>query len=562
MSKIKIGLIVDDFFVSKQIYELVLFSKSSKCYEISHLIIQKTENRYSKNFIGKIFKYIYKRGIKKFLENVCFLILFHLEKFFTKKIYPQFQTIFDTYNLNDFSLKHLYVEPNFSKSTLVYRYKDKDLKIIKSLGLNLLVRGGSGILRGEILEICKNGVISSHLADNNINRGGPVGFWEVFKKEKRTGFIIQRLNEELDGGEVLFKGYIPTSFYYTLNLAMIYTKSNPFLHKTIEKIITTPSEIKTYPKKKYVHALYSSPSLYTQIKYLISTLTILFQKIIRKLTKKSYRWGVAYQFVDNWKNISLLSNSKKIPNPSNCFLADPFIWRKDDVYYCFVEKYNYLKKKGCISVFKITKNNCIEIGTALEENFHLSYPFLFSYENELYMCPETHEAKDIRLYKCTEFPLKWELSKILMSGISAADTNIFEKYGKWWLMTNICSSNLSEHSSELHIYSSEQLLSSDWRPNKNNPVLFDPFKARNGGLIIEDENIYRIGQKQGFDFYGESMKLSKITKLKEDEYEEKTLFEIEPRFFKKIEGTHTFNFKDGLSVIDFVKVDRHEVFSK
>ena len=93
--------------------------------------------------------------------------------------------------------------------------------------LNLIVRGGSGILKGDILTVCPNGIISFHHADNDINRGGPAGFWEVYQKLPRTGFIIQRLKDELDGGDVLFKGYVSTKFIYTLNLAVLFEISNP-----------------------------------------------------------------------------------------------------------------------------------------------------------------------------------------------------------------------------------------------------------------------------------------------------------------------------------------------
>ena len=43
----------------------------------------------------------------------------------------------------------------------------------------------------------------------------PQQHWEVYQREDCTGFIIQILNEELDGGKVVFKGNIPTSFLYT-----------------------------------------------------------------------------------------------------------------------------------------------------------------------------------------------------------------------------------------------------------------------------------------------------------------------------------------------------------
>merc|ERR1711991_795059 len=134
--------------------------------------------------------------------------------------------------------------------------------------------------------------------------------------------------------------------------------------------------------------------------------------------------NVAYQFTNEWKNINS-SKLNKIPNPPNRYLADPFVIKKGKNHYCFVEDYNTKNKKGCISVYEIKKDSCKELGVALEENFHLSYPFLFNHENELYMCPETHEANEIRLYKCTEFPLKWKFVKTLISNVSAVDTNIF-----------------------------------------------------------------------------------------------------------------------------------------
>ena len=63
----------------------------------------------------------------------------------------------------------------------------------------------SGILKGKILETSKFGVISYHHGDNDFYRGVPAGFWEVYNKDPITGFIIQKLNNELDNGEILFK---------------------------------------------------------------------------------------------------------------------------------------------------------------------------------------------------------------------------------------------------------------------------------------------------------------------------------------------------------------------
>ena len=65
-----------------------------------------------------------------------------------------------------------------------YTYDDSDLEKIKSANLQLLVRGGRGILRGKILTCCPNGIISFHHADNDVNRGGPADFGKSIKNNQ------------------------------------------------------------------------------------------------------------------------------------------------------------------------------------------------------------------------------------------------------------------------------------------------------------------------------------------------------------------------------------------
>ena len=271
---------------------------------------------------------------------------------------------------------------------------------------------------------------------------------------------------------------------------------------------------------------------------------------MNKKLLSNYRWNVAYKFTDKWEDKNL-TQVKRIPNPPNRYLADPFIIKRDKSHYCFVEDFDCKTGKGSISVYEINNNMYKEIGVALKESFHLSYPFLFNHNNDLYMCPETHEANEIRLYKCDEFPLKWKFVKTLISNVSAVDTNIFYKNKRWWLLTTLSNSLIKDHASQLHIFSCENLLSDKWEPHKRNPVIFDPYFARNGGLICENENLYRVYQKPGFDNYGQSLGVSKIVELNKENYKEINEFEISPNFLKNIRGTHTYNFSNGLLVLDF-----------
>ena len=173
------------------------------------------------------------------------------------------------------------------------------------------------------------------------------------------------------------------------------------------------------------------------------------------------------------------------------------------------------------------------------------------------MVPETHEAKDIRIYKCIEFPLKWKLYKILIKNIRAVDTNIFKYNNKYWLFTNLDSSSLGDYSSELHIFYADNLDSTSWNPHSLNPVIFDSKKARNAGMIYSEKNqLYRVFQKHDFDMYGASLGISKIKSLTENKYEEEIFINILPDFFKNILGTHTFSFNSGILVNDFVKYEK------
>ena len=551
--KKRVGLIIDSLDVSKQIADLIELSTTSENYEITALFINCLEQK-NKSIAIEIISHIKRRGLKKFLNNAVFKVFCKAEATVVKRI-GKFKNFYNKVHLNNADFVTISVNPKISKSGLVYHYEPEDIDSIRKLNLDLLIRAGSGILRGEILDVCPNGVISFHHADNEVNRGGPPGFWEVYERNPRTGFIIQRLKDELDGGDVLYKGYINTSWLYNLNLANLYEIANPFFHQVVEDITSENPKLEVQKKVPYSYCLYTTPNLLQMANYLLKTFFLLSAKVSRKVQGKAFRWGVAYQFSTSWNDVTL-SRSDKIPNPKNRFLADPFVIKKGDAHFCFVEDYDYRTHKGSISAYKISSAGHESLGVVLDEDFHISYPFIFEYENEIYMCPETHEKKEIRVYKCLEFPSKWMFHKTLMRDVSAADTNIFEYNGKWWLFTNIDRSAVADFSCQLHIFCSDNPLSDKWLAHEANPVIFDPLVARNGGMIISNSEVYRVFQRQGFDMYGEACGVAKIISLSSTEYVEEVCSTIEPKFFDKIKGTHTYNFESDLIVLDYLKLSK------
>jgi hypothetical protein len=550
MKKLRVGYILDQGQQSNLIFDLIERSRGSKYYFIEYLIIQKSQ-------------YSEKRNLKKYkdldlvyrtITSIFFSFIIKFEKKSLLK-YKIFKNHFNTYSLNSFSIPLIEVSPIVSKSGYVYKYSEFDILQIKKLNLDLLIRGGNGILRGEILNICKFGILSLHHGDNDINRGGPPGFWEVYLRIPETGFIIQKLYNELDGGDVYVKGAIPTSSSYLMNLVKIQKIANIYFDGLLNSIGEKNAVPEVVPKKPYYYDIYKLPSIQVQFIYLFKTFTYKCKKIILNKLGYNLNWSVAYGFNENWKNVEL-RKFKKITNPFNRFYADPFVYSENGLNICFVEDYDYSTAKGKISAIEITKKGYLELGTAIEEKFHMSYPFVFNYENELFMCPETHEIGEIRLYKCSGFPLKWEYHKTIMKNISASDTNIFFKNSKWWMLTNIDSAEVGDHCSELHLFYSDSFDSEKWNSHPLNPIFFTPLKARNGGLFFQGQDLYRVFQVQGFDNYGESMGVAKIIEISEQNYREEVLFEIKPFFFQNLKGTHTFSIFSNLVAVDYSMIEK------
>ena len=95
--------------------------------------------------------------------------------------------------------------------------------------------------------------------------------------------------------------------------------------------------------------------------------------------------------------------------------------------FCFVEDYVDVKKRGLISALEFGSAGVKDYGPIIEEDFHLSFPYLFSFEGQLFMCPEANESGQIRIYRCVDLPLRWQLHSVAMEGVCAVDTMVVRK---------------------------------------------------------------------------------------------------------------------------------------
>ncbi|MGE3922400.1 MAG: hypothetical protein AB7G13_05630 [Lautropia sp.] len=416
------------------------------------------------------------------------------------------------------------------------------------------MRFGSGILRGDILRAAEFGVLSFHHGDNDVNRGGPPGFWEVRHGADASGFVIQQLTDELDGGHVFVRGHIPTRSPYLSNQDALYRHAFPHLERLLLRIAATrrlPALLPAYP---YAFPLRRAPGPFDATAYVLRQSAHWSRRVLRRIAGRRYRWSVGYQAGD-WRT-AVLWKARVIENPAGRFLADPFVVTWQGQTCIFVEDYDYATAIGCIAAYVIEDGEARRVGVALAEPFHLSFPYVFEFEGQLYLCPESQAAAEIRIYRCLEFPLRWTLCATPMRGVDAVDTMIFRHGGKWWLATNIGRGSADEHYSELHLFSADHPLHGGWVPHPHNPVCIDSRKARNGGILRDGEVLFRIGQRQGLDQYGRAVSLNRIESLSETDYLERTERSLSAGFVPRGVGLHHMHSNGAWTVFDFARYHR------
>ena len=83
------------------------------------------------------------------------------------------------------------------------------------------------------------------------------------------------------------------------------------------------------------------------------------------------------------------------------------------------KRLNYLLSKGYISAIILGETKTEQHYSVIKFPFHMSYPYLIEYENQIYCVPETSEANEVSLFVAKEFPVKWEKVMTLISDFAA-----------------------------------------------------------------------------------------------------------------------------------------------
>lgn len=521
-NKLKIGLLINEYDIPIWIYNIIESINNSDHSEII-IIIKKDDVPLQKsNIIQRLWKN---------RNKILFFLYSKLDHFL-------FKPTPDAFEIKNFkqliNCPELLIQP---RETLYSDFiSENDIENIKKYNVDVLLRFGFRILKGEILNVPRYGIWSYHHGDNNINKGGPPYIWELFKLQNRSGLILQILTEKLDSGLKIYESFSSTNHKSSiLTKNQNYWKGSLFVPRKLKELndlgweeFLKKSEKLNKGPKFYSNKLHTAPN---NLETIAGVTRILYNYLKTKVKHLLFRnqWILLYKF-DEKENISTnFYNFKGIIPPKDRFWADPFLICKNNKYFIFFEEFIYTEGKGKICMMEIEENgNYSNPSVVLEKDFHLSYPFLFEHSNQLFMIPETCNNNSIEIYQCSDFPLKWEFKKTLIPNIEALDSTIFEYNNKFWLFTNIRLKKGASKNDELFLYFSDDPIEGEWVRHPQNPIVSSAEYSRSAGNIIAFKNkIFRPAQNC-LNHYGNGTQLLEITMLSETHYEEKLIQSIYP----------------------------------
>ena len=200
------------------------------------------------------------------------------------------------------------------------------------------------------------------------------------------------------------------------------------------------------------------------------------------------------------------------------YVADPFMVFDNNTWYMFFEVYESETGLGHIGV--ATSNDGLHWvykQIVLNENFHTAYPYVFKWQNDYYLIPDTYSIDSIRLYKAINFPYQWEFVTSLLDGPGYLDTSLVNYNNRWWLFTSVPSNDT------LYLYYADNLLG-PWTSHSMNPIISgNSHTARPGGRIVNYNGTLLRHAQDDNPTYGNAVHVFEITNLTTTSYSEQEI---------------------------------------
>jgi len=260
------------------------------------------------------------------------------------------------------------------------------------------------------------------------------------------------------------------------------------------------------------------------------------------------QWFLAYRFGGGLS--AGLDGFTRIMPPKDRDWADPFVVERSGRYYIFFEELLYASGKAHISMLELDRAGRMSAPQrVLEADYHLSYPYLFEHDGQLYMLPESARNRCVELYRCIDFPLQWKREHVLLDGVRLVDATLHRAGERWWMFANSAAGDSRMFDDELHLFHADRL-TGDWQPHARNPVKSDARSSRPAGALFTRNGVLYRPAQVCVPRYGAGLAIHRVLKLTPEEYAERQVERLLPPPASGLYGLHTLNRAGDLTVVD------------
>ncbi|MBQ9229373.1 MAG: hypothetical protein IJ168_11175 [Eubacterium sp.] len=265
-----------------------------------------------------------------------------------------------------------------------------------------------------------------------------------------------------------------------------------------------------------------------------------------------WSWTTAVRFNSD-ERTSLLNNKTDaftvVPNSKRYWTADPFLFEKDGVLYLFFEAFDIFKRKGLLGYRTLSEGEFGDIHIFYEHDSHLSFPFIYEENGEIYVMPESAKSGELFRLRCKHFPDQWEKEAVLLKENVVDTVRYVDGDNVYYISELVTEPNVYDRV-DLYYLQDGSLL-----PCAHNPVKADASNARGAGAVCVIDGVrVRPAQDCG-DSYGERLNLNELMRIDREHFEERTIDTFTYRDIRlnesiTVDGIHTYNKLGKVEVID------------
>ena len=527
---LQIGILLDSNTQPRWVHQLIRTLENSPAVNIATVFLN-TVHPPTDPKLDSGWSYLLYRAYKRFDKN----------KFLTQADALQHSDI--STGIAAWPVQEIQLIYNNGKAT----FSSDDRQQIITHQLDVILFAGEKGYWGELPRLAKYGLWAFQFGNHL-----PPAFWEVVEGIPAIPSGLYICADDKDGERQIYGSVAPGDDRSPSRIKNhLYLKTSQFAIRKLEQLHTLgeqalTAELCPLPDPVPSPRGRGAPNNFSMVLAFSRIMAGFIKDVYKRKIDLEARWDMAFRFGGDRLDISGLH---VISPPKNGFWADPFPWVHNGRYYIFFEELLFAEEKGRLRVMEVKRDGTwTDPITILEKDYHLSYPFLFEWEGELYMLPETMENSTIELYRCTDFPHRWELHKVLMEGVKAVDATLLQRDGKWWMFVSLAVESGDAWDEGSLFYADTPF--GPWTPHPCNPIRSDVRSARPGGWLFEhDGHLYRPAQDCSV-CYGYALSINEIKYLGTDRYQEVEVKKILPREKLHEMGIHTVNQAGDLIVFD------------